>query len=48
VKQLRESGARLAGFIFNRLPIGGRSAGYYYYYYGDEYSKDSVYGAKSA
>lgn len=48
VKQLKKSGARLAGFIFNRLPIGGRSAGYYYYYYGDEYSKDSVYGAKSA
>ncbi|HEY5742923.1 MAG TPA: hypothetical protein VIS99_10305 [Terrimicrobiaceae bacterium] len=23
-----------AGFVFNRLPIQGRSAGYYYYYYG--------------
>lgn len=48
VKQLQKSGAHLAGFIFNRLPVGGRSAGYYYYYYGSEYSKDSVYGAKSA
>jgi len=48
VKQLQKAGAHLAGFIFNRLPVGGRSAGYYYYYYGSEYSKDSVYGAKSA
>lgn len=48
VRQLQKSGARIAGFIFNRLPVGGRSAGYYYYYYGDEYAKDSVYGAKNS
>lgn len=47
VKQLQKSGAKLAGFIFNRLPVGGRSAGYYYYYYGGEYSKNSVYGEKN-
>ncbi len=44
VQQLEKSGGQIAGFIFNRLPIGGPSAAYYYYYYGDEYSKDSVYG----
>ncbi|HEY5813425.1 MAG TPA: polysaccharide biosynthesis tyrosine autokinase [Terrimicrobiaceae bacterium] len=40
--QLRAAHARLAGFIFNRLPIGGRSAGYYYYYYGERYAKQEV------
>ncbi len=47
VRQLQKAGARLAGFIFNRLPVGGRSAGYYYYYYGGDYAKNSVYGAKA-
>lgn len=42
---LRKSGARLAGFVLNRLPTG-RTAGYYYYYYGDKYEKDSAYGGK--
>lgn len=41
---LRKSGARLAGFVLNRLPTG-RAASYYYYYYGDKYEKDSAYGA---
>jgi succinoglycan biosynthesis transport protein ExoP len=40
---LRKSGARLAGFVLNRLPTG-RAASYYYYYYGDKYEKDSAYG----
>lgn len=47
IQQLTKADAHMAGFIFNRLPVGGRSAGYYYYYYGDDYSKDSVYGAKA-
>jgi len=44
---LRKSGARVAGFVLNRLPTG-RTAGYYYYYYGDKYEKDSAYGGKKA
>ena len=40
---LRKSGAKVAGFVLNRLPTG-RTAGYYYYYYGDKYEKDSAYG----
>jgi capsular exopolysaccharide synthesis family protein len=42
---LRKSGAKVAGFVLNRLPTG-RTAGYYYYYYGDKYEKDSAYGGK--
>jgi capsular exopolysaccharide synthesis family protein len=41
---LRKSGAKLAGFVLNRLPTG-RAASYYYYYYGDKYEKDSAYGS---
>ena len=37
IQQLHVAEARLAGFVFNRLPIHGRSAGYYYYYYGERY-----------
>ena len=44
---LRKSGAKVAGFVLNRLPTG-RTAGYYYYYYGDKYEKDSAYGGKRA
>jgi succinoglycan biosynthesis transport protein ExoP len=44
---LRKSGAKVAGFVLNRLPTG-RTAGYYYYYYGDKYEKDSAYGGKKA
>lgn len=47
IQQLSKADANMAGFVFNRLPVGGRSAGYYYYYYGDDYSKDSVYGSKA-
>ena len=43
---LRKSGAKLAGFVLNRLPTG-RTAGYYYYYYGDKYEKDSAYGGST-
>ena len=43
VSLLRKAGAKMAGFVLNRLPTG-RSAGYYYYYYGDKYEKDSAYG----
>jgi succinoglycan biosynthesis transport protein ExoP len=45
VTLLRKAGAKVAGFVLNRLPTG-RAAGYYYYYYGDKYEKDSVYGGK--
>jgi hypothetical protein len=41
---LRKSGAKLAGFVLNRLTTG-RAASYYYYYYGDKYEKDSAYGS---
>jgi Mrp family chromosome partitioning ATPase len=44
VRQLRQSGARVAGFVLNRLSTG-RMASYSYYYYGDSYVKDGVYGA---
>jgi capsular exopolysaccharide synthesis family protein len=44
VMLLRKSGAKLAGFVLNRLPTG-RAASYYYYYYGDKYEKDSAYGS---
>ena len=39
LNQLRVAHASIAGFVFNRLPIQGRSAGYYYYYYGERYAK---------
>lgn len=45
VKQLQTTGARIAGFVLNRVPRG-RGAAYYYYYYGDTYVKDGVYGAE--
>ena len=38
INQLQVGHASLAGFVFNRLPIQGRSAGYYYYYYGERYA----------
>ena len=38
ISQLHAAHASLAGFVFNRLPIQGRSAGYYYYYYGERYA----------
>jgi capsular exopolysaccharide synthesis family protein len=44
---LRQSGAKVAGFVLNRLPTG-RLASSYYYYYGGSYVKDSVYGQAPA
>ena len=41
INQLHVAHASLAGFVFNRLPIQGRSAGYYYYYYGERYAAAS-------
>ena len=38
ISQLHVAHASVAGFVFNRLPIQGRSAGYYYYYYGERYA----------
>ena len=32
--QLGMANANVVGLVFNRLPIGGRSAGYFYYHYG--------------
>ncbi|MBP7950084.1 MAG: polysaccharide biosynthesis tyrosine autokinase [Verrucomicrobiales bacterium] len=46
IELLQKSGARMAGIVMNRLPVG-RGASYYYYYYGDPYVKDSVYGSDS-
>ena len=46
VTLLRKAGAKMAGFVLNRLPTG-LTAGYYYYYYGDKYEKNSVYGDKA-
>ena len=46
--QLQKARARIAGFVFNRLPVGGRSAGYYYYYYGDRYAKNGAYKESEA
>jgi capsular exopolysaccharide synthesis family protein len=39
VYQLHAAHASLVGFVFNRLPVQGRSAGYYYYYYGERYAE---------
>jgi polysaccharide biosynthesis transport protein len=46
--QLQKAQATIAGFVFNRLPVGGRSAGYYYYYYGDRYAKNGAYKESEA
>jgi succinoglycan biosynthesis transport protein ExoP len=40
--QLENARATIVGFVFNRLPIAGSSAGYYYYYYGDRYAKNGA------
>ena len=46
--QMQKARARIAGFVFNRLPVGGRGAGYYYYYYGDRYAKNGAYRESEA
>jgi succinoglycan biosynthesis transport protein ExoP len=48
IYQLQKAQATIAGFVFNRLPVGGRSAGYYYYYYGDRYAKNGAYKESEA
>jgi capsular exopolysaccharide synthesis family protein len=45
LEKLRESGARIPGFILNGLPIRG---GYHYHYHAPGYGRDEVYGATSA
>lgn len=46
VEKLRESGAKIAGFVLNALPI--RNGGYYYHYQAPGYGSDEVYGASAA
>jgi succinoglycan biosynthesis transport protein ExoP len=46
--QLRTAHAKVAGFIFNRLPVGGRSAGYYYYDYGNRYAATNSHSSSAA
>ena len=46
--QLEKAHANVVGVIFNRLPVGGASAGYYYYHYGNRYSKNGAQGAAEA
>jgi polysaccharide biosynthesis transport protein len=36
-----------AGFVLNRLPIHGRTAGYYYYHYGTTVSARGINGSKA-
>ncbi len=45
VQKLRESGAKVAGFILNGLPA--RNGGYYYHYHTPGYGADEVYGAST-
>jgi polysaccharide biosynthesis transport protein len=45
LERLRESGARVPGFVLNGLPIRG---GYYYHYHAPGYGRDEVYGATAA
>ena len=40
ITQLHKARARIAGFVFNRLPVRGCGAGYYYYYYGARYARN--------
>ena len=42
LQKLRESGAKIPGFILNGLPLRG---GYHYHYHAPGYGKDEVYGA---
>jgi polysaccharide biosynthesis transport protein len=46
--QLENAGAKVAGFIFNRLPVRGGSAAYYYYHYGDRYAKNGAHEESEA
>ena len=46
LQRLRDSGARVAGFVLNGLPT--RNGGYYYHYHAPGYGRDEVYGASAA
>ncbi|MDB6150612.1 MAG: hypothetical protein JWQ44_2060 [Chthoniobacter sp.] len=46
LQRLRESGARVPGFILNGLPT--RNGGYYYHYHAPGYGRDEVYGGSAA
>lgn len=46
LEKLRESGAKISGFVLNALPI--RNGGYYYHYQAPGYGSDEVYGASAA
>ncbi len=46
LEKLRESGARIAGFVLNALPTA--HGGYYYHYQVPGYGTDEVYGAGAA
>jgi len=46
VEVLRQSGAKIPGFILNGLPV--RHGGYYYHYHAPGYGGDEVYGASAA
>jgi capsular exopolysaccharide synthesis family protein len=45
IDKLRESGAKISGFILNGLPLRG---GYYYHYQAPGYGRDEVYGGSAA
>ena len=44
-EKLRESGAKVPGFILNGLPLRG---GYHYHYHAPGYGRDEVYGGSAA
>jgi succinoglycan biosynthesis transport protein ExoP len=46
VQRLRESKAKVPGFVLNGLPT--RHGGYYYHYQASGYGEDEIYGAKTA
>lgn len=46
VGKLRESGARIAGFVLNAMPLS--NGGYYYHYHAPGYGRDEVYGATAS
>jgi capsular exopolysaccharide synthesis family protein len=46
LQRLRESGAKVPGFVLNGLPT--KNGGYYYHYHASGYGEDEVYGAGTA
>ena len=45
LQRLRDSGARVPGFVLNGLP--SRNGGYYYHYHAPGYGQDEVYGGSA-